>query len=111
MRVFLVASLLILAACSGHAEPTQSGGCVIGGCGGQLCAPAGKPSFSTCEWTPAYGCYQAVGECAMQADGKCGWTETQELKACLANPEGYARQLNAPPDRGTDPLHPHHYRR
>jgi hypothetical protein len=40
---------------------------------------------STCEWLPEYACYKTA-TCEKQADGKCGWTQTPTLTACLANP-------------------------
>jgi hypothetical protein len=62
-------------------------GCVVAGCGGNLCVSAVEAAtiFTTCEYRPEYACYKAA-TCDMQADGMCGWTETPELQACLANP-------------------------
>jgi hypothetical protein len=57
--------------------------CVVTGCSGQLCAA--EPMVSTCEWKEEYACY-ASAECAVQADGTCGWTQTAELAACLTPP-------------------------
>ncbi len=57
-----------------------TGGCVIGGCSAQLCGD--KEAISTCEYTETYACYQSA-QCARQSDGKCGWTMSSELKACL----------------------------
>lgn len=53
------------------------------GCGGTLCA--GEEMMSTCEWKPEYECYKAA-TCEWQAEGGCGWRETPELTACLADP-------------------------
>jgi hypothetical protein len=55
--------------------------CVIGGCSGQICAA--EPLFSSCEWRPEYACFgQAI--CEPQRDtGRCGWTMTDALRACL----------------------------
>lgn len=62
--------------------------CIAGGCSGQLCVDASQGEvMSTCEWTPAYGCYQKYGTCETQSDNTCGWTQTSELKQCLENPE------------------------
>jgi eight-cysteine-cluster-containing protein len=55
--------------------------CVVSGCSGQICA--GEPLFSTCEWRPGYACF-ANATCAPQRGGVCGWTMTDELRACLA---------------------------
>jgi len=62
--------------------------CVRGGCSGQLCVEerAGGDGFaSTCEYRAEYACYQRA-TCERQATGSCGWTQTAELSACLANP-------------------------
>jgi hypothetical protein len=58
--------------------------CVVTGCSGQLCAD--EPMASTCEWTAAYACYGDYGICERDADGVCGWRQTEELTACLADP-------------------------
>lgn len=57
--------------------------CKTTGCSGQICSD--KDMFTTCEFRPEYACYRAA-QCARQADGNCGWTQTAELTACLANP-------------------------
>lgn len=57
--------------------------CRATGCSGQICADEDR--FSTCEFRPEYACYQQA-TCEVQADGECGWTQTAELQACLANP-------------------------
>ncbi len=64
--------------------PTKPNPCFATGCSGQICAD--QDMMSTCEWKPAYACYKQVGKCEPQANGSCGWTQTPELKACLANP-------------------------
>ncbi|MBI2233000.1 MAG: hypothetical protein HYU56_03700 [Candidatus Aenigmarchaeota archaeon] len=65
-------------------------GCKIGGCSGELC---GEASFidsiaTTCESKPEYACYKEFGMCERQASGQCGWTQTEELAACIKNPPG-----------------------
>lgn len=68
---------------------TESSECVVGGCSGQLCVESSKNSgVGTCEYAARYACYPKVGECKRQADGVCGWSQTEALKACLANPPG-----------------------
>jgi hypothetical protein len=59
--------------------------CVTGGCSGELCVDASAdPIFTICLWKPEYECLQTVGVCEAQADtGACGWTQTEELQACL----------------------------
>lgn len=65
------------------AQGKAQGGCVVGGCSGQLCAEAAADDMmSTCEWTEAYGCYQKLGVCE-RAGGTCGWRQTPELAECL----------------------------
>jgi hypothetical protein len=58
--------------------------CYVGGCSGQICSEE-QGVISTCEWRPEYACYRDA-KCEVQADGNCGWTQTAELQACLANP-------------------------
>ena len=58
--------------------------CYVGGCSGQVCSDQ-EGVISTCEWRPEYACYSSAS-CEVQADGNCGWTQTAELQACLANP-------------------------
>lgn len=62
--------------------PSSQGACYVGGCSGQLCSDQ-PDMMSTCEWREAYACYQDAA-CERQADGQCGWTESAELQACLA---------------------------
>lgn len=58
--------------------------CVVGGCSSQLCGEAAdiEGMVTTCEYQTKYSCYQK-STCTRQATGKCGWTETPELLACL----------------------------
>lgn len=65
------------------------GACVRAGCSGQLCIDetlydANGP-ITTCEFRPEYACYQAAS-CERQPSGECGFTPTDELAMCLANP-------------------------
>src|SRR3989344_2189845 len=64
-----------------------TGGCAVAGCSGQLCVPSGEADdvFTTCEFKPEYACYRGA-KCERQADDRCGWTLTVELRACLPNP-------------------------
>lgn len=59
-------------------EPDEA--CVITGCSGQVCS--NEAVFTTCEFRPEYACYGAA-ECAVQPDGRCGWTLTPALDRCL----------------------------
>ena len=62
-------------------------GCAVAGCSQQLCVSAEEAPtiMTTCEFKDEYMCY-AEASCEPQSDGKCGWTQTEELKQCLANP-------------------------
>jgi hypothetical protein len=57
--------------------------CIKTGCSGQVCSDT--EVITTCEWRPEYACYKRA-RCERQADGKCGFTRTAELTACLARP-------------------------
>lgn len=63
-------------------NPTQGGECFATGCSGQVCAD--ESVVTTCEYRPEYACYDTA-TCERQAGGECGWTETPELDACLAD--------------------------
>lgn len=65
---------------SSPSSPTAKG-CKITGCSGQICAS--EDVATTCEWREEYACYRTA-RCERQADGKCGWTMTTELTACLS---------------------------
>lgn len=63
-------------------SPITPGECFVSGCSGQLCSS--EPGLiSTCEWREEYACYQGA-RCERQESGMCGWTETNELLACLS---------------------------
>lgn len=82
----LSALLFTLAGCEPPITPVADGGaaCVVGGCSGQLCVAPGDDAVTTCEWRDEYACYQTA-ECTLQANGECGWTESDELMECLAS--------------------------
>jgi thiol-disulfide isomerase/thioredoxin len=94
-------SLALLSACTPEqqqviddiTEPGDSGGCVIGGCSGQLCIEEGDDGVSTCEFREEYACYNTAS-CERQADGQCGWTQTEELTSCLGNAQGTFMEIN-----------------
>ena len=62
-------------------------GCAVAGCSGQLCVSADEAGdiITTCEFRAEYACYREAS-CEPQENGKCGWTQTAELQACLRNP-------------------------
>lgn len=72
---------------SDYEQPAPSGECMVGGCSGQICGEASEVSgmMTTCEFRAEYACYRTA-TCERQANKKCGWTETTELRACLVNP-------------------------
>lgn len=69
--------------------PQAGPGCAIGGCSSQLCGEEGEVEdmVTTCEWREEYACY-ASSRCEKQADGVCGWTETEEYTQCMASAGG-----------------------
>lgn len=97
MRLLLILSLLFTAfAIPALATGKKAGNpCVPAGCSSQLCVERqqAKELVTTCEWRDIYGCYQQLGVCKLQDNGKCGWEETGELAACLENPTTYLRSF------------------
>ena len=85
VRVALAVGLGVLTSCASTGETTKGGShpCVVSGCSRQVCAE--QEVMTTCEWRDEYACYRTA-RCERQADGKCGWTPTGELKRCLASP-------------------------
>jgi len=99
-RWMLALALGLLAACAGRTanepevaavdesqaaqpEETTRSACKRGGCSGELCVSVdAEPVRTACQWQAHYACYDSA-ECALQADGPCAWTETEELKQCL----------------------------
>jgi hypothetical protein len=69
---------------SGRDPLREFDGCLIGGCGGELCGD--EPLFSTCLYRETDACYQ-LAICERQAAGKCGWTQNAALGACLGHHE------------------------
>jgi hypothetical protein len=100
-RYLLGITFLVAAACGGSqsepappAEPAPveqtpaepaAGGCVPQGCSNTVCAPEGAGVVTTCIWKDEFACYKTA-TCERQPSGDCGWTESAELTACLANP-------------------------
>ena len=68
-------------------QPATKDGCMVGGCSGQLCGEVTEIEgmVTTCEFRAEYACYKQ-SQCERQTTGKCGWSQTAELMACLANP-------------------------
>ncbi len=64
-------------------QPDTVAECFVGGCSSQLCTD--QPDMaSDCMYREEYACYQTA-TCERQSTGQCGWTETNELRACIAN--------------------------
>lgn len=60
--------------------------CVRTGCGGELCqGPEEEAMASICVARPEHACYREAA-CERQTDGRCGFTPSAELSACLASP-------------------------
>lgn len=60
-------------------------GCMVGGCSGEVCADQTEAAnlVSNCIYMPQFACYKTA-RCEKQTDGKCGWSQTAELQACIA---------------------------
>lgn len=81
--------------CEAIPTPPKPTACRVGGCSGQLCTDASLGGVaSTCEWRSEYACYRGA-TCAVQANGRCGWTLTPELRMCLGG-------AGAGPQRGLE---------
>lgn len=59
-------------------------GCVITGCNHERCEET--PKETSCGYKTAYACY-GIARCERQSSGRCGWTDTQDLKDCISNSE------------------------
>ncbi len=72
-------------------------GCVTGGCSGELCVDSSISGdlMTTCVFRPEYACYQ-FSRCERQADGKCGWTETEEYYQCMGGGESKTTSTPTP---------------
>jgi hypothetical protein len=65
------------------ASAGSSAKCYVGGCSSQLCTDQ-PDAVSTCIYNASYACYKTAA-CERQTNGECGWTQTPQLAACLAN--------------------------
>lgn len=73
-----------LAACifDGSSQARTGGSCIISGCSAEVCSD--QSVVTPCIWHDAFACFRGA-TCERQSDGACGWTQTSELKACLAS--------------------------
>lgn len=84
----IVIAMGLVIGLSGVIDLTPPAGpkCVVGGCSGELCVDETDNTYETrlsiCIWSDSYACYKSA-TCEVQRDGKCGWTATAELNACL----------------------------
>jgi len=62
------------------------GACYVGGCSSQVCSDS-PDVMTTCEWREEYACYRTA-KCERQESGQCGWTQTEELLACVGTARG-----------------------
>ncbi len=95
--------IVVMAACGGgkSSPPATTpgpatGACEKAGCSGTVCAEPEKQVMTTCEYKAEYACYQSAA-CERQTDGQCGWTQSADLVACLANPPPSAGPPQNPP--------------
>lgn len=67
--------------------PIVAGGCATAGCSNELCVEESEAAniVTTCVYRAEYACYRSA-RCERQQTGRCGWTQTAALRACLANP-------------------------
>lgn len=81
-------------------NPEAGGRCRVSGCNREICSDG--IVITPCIWKAEYACYKTA-RCEVQADGKCGWTMTPELEACLRNSKelstGTSRRALKPPPR------------
>jgi hypothetical protein len=77
-------SVISSSSTSSNSSVGTAGGCKVAGCSGELCVDQGSDGISSCLWREQYACYRTA-QCARQASGQCGWTQTQELQSCLAS--------------------------
>jgi eight-cysteine-cluster-containing protein len=99
-RSFYEQVTLPINASSTVSTPTAADGCVIGGCSGEVCGEASDAGgiVSSCIYRAAYACYKTAS-CARQQNGKCGWTPTPALAACLAHPGNSSSNTNPVPTK------------
>lgn len=68
---------------AGNSQRFVGEGCKVGGCSSELCLDKDSEGvYSICIYNPVYECYKTA-RCERQENGECGWSQTEELKACL----------------------------
>ena len=76
----LKATQFYLRAQAGGSSDNQNKPCFKTGCSQQVCSD--EEVITTCEWRAEYECYKTA-RCERQSTGKCGFTDTPELRRCL----------------------------
>jgi hypothetical protein len=76
----LKATQFYVRAQSGGSSDNQTKPCFKTGCSSQVCSD--EEVITTCEWRTEYECYKTA-RCERQSNGKCGFTDTPELRRCL----------------------------
>lgn len=76
----LKATQFYLRAQPGGSSDNQNKPCFKTGCSQQVCSD--EEVVTTCEWRAEYECYKTA-RCERQSTGKCGFTDTPELRRCL----------------------------
>lgn len=60
-------------------------GCRVGGCSNELCLDSGSEDVaSPCIYKEEWACYKSA-LCEVQSNGRCGWTQTVELRDCITS--------------------------
>jgi hypothetical protein len=59
---------------------TTTSACKPTGCSSEICSD--QDQVSSCIYSEKFACYKSA-KCERQSDGKCGWTMTSKLNACL----------------------------
>jgi|GEM_PF-1804021 len=78
---FIAFSTLVWANQKGIISLWADQNCYISGCSREVCSDA--VVSTPCRYCPEFACYKQHGICEKQSNGKCGWTQTQELSNCL----------------------------
>ena len=96
MRHFLTVFFLCICAFASGGRADDHG-CVRNNCMGTCITreeALGKMIPMICR--AEFACYQDA-ECVKKEDGSCGWTETQQLKDCIAQKKKDAKPSLSPP--------------
>ncbi|OGM25676.1 hypothetical protein A3D01_05855 [Candidatus Woesebacteria bacterium RIFCSPHIGHO2_02_FULL_39_13] len=86
LMFFLFGTSAFIAYQTGNMKQTnRDGKCTIGGCNSELCSDSSQEErVSICIFDPKSACYKNA-VCERQVNGKCGWSQTEELTSCLSN--------------------------